>query len=78
MEFSGIVAIAWQWLKQAVVAQRAIEVADSSKQTMLFYESKIATMQFFFKYELPKTISLSNTLMNMEMVTIKKEKEVLM
>ena len=78
MEFSGIVAIAWQWLKQAVVAQRAIEAADSSKQTMLFYESKIATMQFFFKYELPKTISLNNTLMNMEMVTIKKENEVLM
>jgi butyryl-CoA dehydrogenase len=78
MEFSGIVAIAWQWLKQAAVAQRAIEAADSSKQTMLFYESKIATMQFFFKYELPKTISLNNTLMNMEMVTIKKENEVLM
>jgi butyryl-CoA dehydrogenase len=77
MEFSGIVAIAWQWLKQAVVAQRAIEVADSSKQTMLFYESKIATMQFFFKYELPKTISLSNTLMNHEIVTIKTEKEML-
>lgn len=78
MEFSGIVTVGWQWLKQAMVAQRAIETADSSKQTMLFYESKIETMKFFFKYELPKTISLSNTLMNMEMVTIKKEKEVLM
>ncbi len=78
MELSGIVTLAWQWLKQAVVAQRAIDVVDSSKQTILFYESKIATMQFFFKYELPKTISLSNTLMNLEIVTIKNEKEVLM
>jgi butyryl-CoA dehydrogenase len=78
MEFSGIVTVGWQWLKQAVIAQQAIETADSSKQTMLFYESKIETMKFFFKYEIPKTISLSNTLMNMEILTIKKEKEVLM
>ena len=78
MEFSGIVAMAWQWLKQAVVAQRAIDTAEPSKQTMLFYESKIETMKFFYKYELPKILSLSNTLTNHEIVTIKTEKEMLM
>lgn len=78
MELSGLVTLAWQWLKQSTVAQKALNAADSSKQSFAFYESKMETMKFFFKYELPKTIALSNTLMNMEMVTVKKEKEVLM
>jgi len=78
MELSGIITIAWQWLKQAVIAQNTLKVGDVSNQTTAFYESKIATMKFFFKYELPKNMSISNTLMNPEMVTIKAEKEVLM
>jgi butyryl-CoA dehydrogenase len=78
MELSGLVTLAWQWLKQATVAQKALNAADSSKQSISFYESKIETMKFYFKYELPKTIALSNTLMNTEMVTVKGEKEVLM
>ncbi len=78
MEFSGIITLGWQWLKQAIIAQKALRADDSSKQSIAFYESKIETMKFFFKYELPKHMALSNTLMNPEMVTIKKEKEVLM
>jgi hypothetical protein len=35
-------------------------------------------MKFFFKYELPKHVSLSDTLMNPDMLTIKGEKEALM
>ena len=77
MELSGIVTLAWQWLKMGTIAQQALAAGDSSKQTMLFYESKIETMKFFFKYELPKYLAISNTLMNPEMVTIKKENEVL-
>jgi len=78
MELSGIVMLGWQWLKQATVAQTAINAGDTSNQTIAFYESKIETMKFFFKYELPKHISLSNTLMNPEMMTIKGEREMLM
>ena len=78
MELSGIIMLGWQWLKQATVAQKTIHAGDKSNQTIDFYESKMETMKFFFKYELPKYISLSNTLMNPEMLTIKGEKEVLM
>ncbi len=78
MELSGLVTLAWQWLKMGTVAQKALSASDSSKQSLLFYESKIETMKFYFKYELPKTIAVSDTLMNMEMITIKKEREVLM
>lgn len=78
MELSGIITLGWQWIKQATVAQKTMSADDTTKQTTLFYESKIETMKFFFKYELPKVVSLCNTLMNPEMVTIKREKEVLM
>jgi alkylation response protein AidB-like acyl-CoA dehydrogenase len=78
MELSGIVTVGWQWLKQAAVAQHAIKANDSTNQTLAFYESKIETMRFFFKYEMPKHISLCNTLMNPEMLTIKGEREILM
>jgi alkylation response protein AidB-like acyl-CoA dehydrogenase len=77
MELSGIIMLGWQWLKQATVAQIAINTGDASSQTIAFYESKIETMKFFFKYELPKYVSLCATLMNPEMVTIKGEKEVI-
>jgi alkylation response protein AidB-like acyl-CoA dehydrogenase len=78
MEQSGIVMLGWQWIKQATVAQKAINAGDSTKQNISFYESKIETMKFFFKYELPKHVSLSNTLMNPDILTIKGEKEILM
>jgi len=78
MEMSGIIMLGWQWLKQTAVAQAAINAGNTSNQTIAFYESKIETMKFFFKYELPKYGSLSHTLMNPEMLTIKGEKEVLM
>ena len=78
MELSGIVTLAWQWIKQAIVAQRALSGGGAEKQSTAFYESKMETMKYFFKYELPKNIAISNTLMNPEMVTIKKKMEVLM
>jgi len=77
MELSGIITIAWQWLKQATISQKALKTGETTNQSIAFYESKIATMKFFFKYELPKNISISNTLMNLEIVTIKTDKEML-
>ena len=77
MELSGIITIGWQWVKMATVAQQAISSGDTTKQSLAFYESKIETMKFYFKYELPKYISLSNSLMNTEMVTIQREQEII-
>jgi butyryl-CoA dehydrogenase len=77
MELSGIITLGWQWLKQAVVAQQALIKKNTTNQTSAFYESKIETMKFFFKYELPKYVSLSNSLMDPEMITIKGEKEII-
>ncbi len=78
MELSGIVTLGWQWLKMGIVAQQALSSGDFSRQNELFHESKIETLKFFYKYELPKYLSLSTTIMDPAFVTILKDREVLM
>lgn len=78
MEFSGLLAIAWQWLKQAVKAQIALNKNDISVPQKDFYISKMETMKYYFKYELPKTEALAFSIMHPDKVTIKKERECLM
>ncbi|HNX28656.1 MAG TPA: acyl-CoA dehydrogenase [Syntrophomonadaceae bacterium] len=58
LEFIGIIAIAWQWLKQAVVCCDKLKnmPADSN---INFYMGKIYTARYFFEYELSKTVSLA-------------------
>ena len=74
MEYLSIVVLGWLWLEMAVDAKRELENADR-KYSENFYESKIHTMKFYFKYEVPKTNSLAESLMSDEVLTIKNEKE---
>ncbi len=69
MEMASYVVIAWQWLKQALVAQRAISKRDYIAQSQEFYEGKIHTMKFFFRYELPHAEACATTLLNSESLT---------
>ena len=45
--------IAWVWLKQALVAERAL--ASAAAHDIDFYQGKLAACRFFFRYELPAT-----------------------
>jgi alkylation response protein AidB-like acyl-CoA dehydrogenase len=69
MELAGITCTAWQWLKQGIVA--------SSKSEHPFMHSKLETMKFYFKYELPKTLALADSIQNRDMPTILGEREIL-
>jgi butyryl-CoA dehydrogenase len=71
MEYCGLVTVAWQWLKQAVKAQQALLKTD------LPVLSKLETMKFYFKYELPKTESLAISIMHPDKVTVKSDGEIL-
>jgi len=77
MDLTSTIVVAWQWLKQAIVAEKALK-EDNLKFEKSFYESKIHTMKFYFRYELPKTIGLAETLLNPDMLTILKEKELIL
>jgi butyryl-CoA dehydrogenase len=74
MEYMSIVVLGWLWLEMAVDAKTALSNSDR-KYSEIFYESKIHTMKFYFKYEVPKTNSLAESLMNDDVLTIKKDKE---
>ena len=78
MEMFGISTVAWQWLKQAVVAQRTIVTQNPDGEELAFYEGKIHTMKFFFHYEVPKTLGLAVRLKDNEILTITTEKEVVL
>ncbi len=72
MDFMSTVVHAWQWLKMATVAKTAL-VTDNKTFDAAFYENKIHTMRFYFKYELPKISSCKTTLLNDETLTIPEE-----
>ena len=52
-----------------------LQIASNIKYSQDFYESKIHTMKFYFKYEVPKTVSLALSLMDDGILTIKQDKE---
>ncbi|WP_299670072.1 acyl-CoA dehydrogenase [uncultured Polaribacter sp.] len=74
MEYMSIVVLGWLWLEMGVDAKHELSNTER-KYSEIFYESKIHTMKFYFKYEVPKTNSLAASLMSDEVVTIKKDKE---
>jgi butyryl-CoA dehydrogenase len=58
LELFGIVAIAWQWLLQAVTAAKALGETPAAADAD-FYRGKIRTCRYFFAYELPKSRGLA-------------------
>lgn len=69
MEMASTVVIAYQWIKMATTAKKALVMGNGSFDTG-FYEAKIHTMKYFFKYELPRANSCFETLMSEEELTI--------
>ncbi|MEM9823028.1 MAG: acyl-CoA dehydrogenase, partial [Bacteroidota bacterium] len=75
MEFFSNIVIGWLWLDMAVQSKEAL-VTGNKDYSEEFYESKIHAMRFYFKYELVKTISLSEALMDEDVLTIATDKKV--
>ena len=73
LEMVGIIAIAWQWLRQAKVAQAALN--NDATLDADFYQGKIKTAQYFYEYELVKVDGLAKRLLSSENVTIDMKSE---
>ncbi|MDZ4714563.1 MAG: acyl-CoA dehydrogenase [Cytophagales bacterium] len=69
MEMMSYAVIGWQWLKQAVAAAGNLQQADFSMQSKPFYEGKIHTTKFFFRYEMPHAAACEKTLMDPQFLT---------
>ena len=69
LEYFSLVAVAWQWLRQAIAAARGLD-GKPSKSDSNFYNGKLFSARYFFHYELPKTIGLVTRLMDTDTVTL--------
>jgi alkylation response protein AidB-like acyl-CoA dehydrogenase len=68
LELFGIVAIAWQWLKQGISVVEGLDAAPSETERH-FYQGKLFALRFYFAYELPKRAGLAERLMNPDGLT---------
>ena len=64
LEMLGHVVIAWIWLRQAVLAERALAGAQGDDQA--FYQGKLQACQYFFRYELPRTTAQNQLLRSID------------
>jgi acyl-CoA dehydrogenase len=64
LEMLGHVVIAWIWLRQAVIAQRALARAQGADAD--FYRGKLQACQYFFRHELPKTAAQHELLRSLD------------
>jgi Acetyl-CoA dehydrogenase C-terminal like/Acyl-CoA dehydrogenase, C-terminal domain len=74
LEMFGITVIAWQWLKQAAVAQASLS-KEGSDIDQGFYQGKLACARYFFEYELVKTESLARRLLSEDRITVEMKPE---
>jgi alkylation response protein AidB-like acyl-CoA dehydrogenase len=72
MEMASTIIIGHQWLKMAVKASKQLN-ENNKKYEKAFYESKMYTMKFYYKYEMPKTKAHLETLISSEKLTISDE-----
>ena len=69
MELFGLNMVAWQWLKQGMLASQKL-TGEVLADDRAFYQDKLHTMKFFYHYEVPKAKGLSERLMDEEVLTI--------
>jgi alkylation response protein AidB-like acyl-CoA dehydrogenase len=69
LEFFGIIAVAWQWLRQAVVIREALDKSPTGNEQR-FYEGKWAVFRYFYGYELPKIYGLAKCLTESDGLTV--------
>lgn len=62
MEMSGLVTIAWQWLKMGHRARTEMFAKGADDPAQAFLRGRLVSLRFFFKYELPRVAALSESL----------------
>ena len=68
LEAFGLITIAWQWLRQATVAEAKLAAAHEADKH--FYQGKIKTAEYFYEYELVKIKGILTRLKSRNPVTI--------
>ncbi len=69
LEVSGIICVAWMWIRQAKSAIEELKNSDDQN----FYTGKIKTAEYYIEYELPKIKGLISRLNSASFPTIEME-----
>ncbi len=72
LEMFGIIAVAWQWLRQATAAQNALDGKPKSAD-LNFYKGKLVTVRYFYAYELSKIHSIVLRLTDGDPLTVEMD-----
>ncbi len=67
LHYFGMLNVAWQWLKMGSTAQQALA---SDTPDNAFYQDKIHSLRFFFKYHFPACHHWAISLQNDELLTL--------
>jgi len=76
LENAGLLAIGWQWMKQALIVEQKLAEGQSGEE-LNFYKGKQAAFQYFYEYELPKSIGLTKRLLSDKRITLELQTEFL-
>lgn len=71
LEMLGHVVIAWMWLRQGVIAQRALACAIGAEAD--FYRGKLQACQYFYRFELPKTAAQHALLRSLDVTCLQMQ-----
>ena len=65
LELFGHIIVAWLWLKQGIVATKAI-AKQPHQDDENFYRGKLQALQYFYRFELPQIYVWSTLLNNID------------
>lgn len=74
LELFGHVIIAWLWLKQGIVATRAL-AEQPHQDDEHFYRGKLQALQYFYRFELPQINVWSNILITTDTTSFNMQAE---
>lgn len=73
LELFALITIAWQWLIQAIAAQKGLNKRGILPADEDFYQGKIFTCRYFFSYELNKIYGLRRILFSEDALTVEMD-----
>ncbi|MAZ88082.1 MAG: acyl-CoA dehydrogenase [Cellvibrionaceae bacterium] len=74
LELFGNVVVAWVWLKQGIVAAKALQ-QNPHESDVNFYNGKLQALKYFFRFELPEINVWSKILCDLDDTTFEMQEE---
>lgn len=74
LELFGNVVVAWIWLKQGIVASKAL-AGNPHEEDQKFYQGKLQALKYFYRFELPEINVWSKILCDLDDTTYEMQED---